>query len=172
MLAEAERSGREIDLTEIGREIQLLMFEQIDHSFQFRVGPNEEPWPDLKQPSRATGWMHDSALEAVAYGTLDRDGFHVNEQHLVDWAKFQDEGTAKMPARPFLDISDANERLIAELIEYQVSEIAPAPVVENWRQQYRKIAGGCQPSRQSEASGENAKATGQWMLSIWGLQRV
>lgn len=82
-----------------------VLIRQIEHSFSNRIDPYGNAWAPLKQPSRATGAMQRGAIESIRQGTVTAEGFRSADGLQVSYWRFHDQGTSRIPARPFWAVS-------------------------------------------------------------------
>ncbi len=111
------------------RTIQDVLIRQIEYSFMHRVDPWGNPWAPLKQPSRATGAMQRQAIESVRQGSVGPEGFRSAEGLQVFYWRYQDQGTSRIPARPFWAVSSevvdaVNEMVVDESVKRLSANIA------------------------------------------------
>jgi hypothetical protein len=95
---------------------------QVRDSFSQRMDPDGEPWAPLKQPSRSKGAMRHDALVAVMDGVLSSTGYESAAYLTPFYRWFQNDGTRRIPARPFWGVGEATEEKAATAVAGEVAE--------------------------------------------------
>lgn len=106
--------------------LRALLAESVQHNFDASCDPAGHPWPPLKKqrpgrkPLIRTGDLLAGAVAMAWQAVPTRDGLQFDEGLLPHYWRYQQYGTATIPARPFFGISVEFTQQAQELLARDV----------------------------------------------------